>query len=76
MNDRPDTELGKTFTALVRIHEANCKIDFPSDIEQNFRVAVMKKIAAELGLRELHTASIAGPSKGIPRPAVLPPRKP
>jgi hypothetical protein len=69
MEGKPDSEMGKTFTALVRIHEANCALEFPSDVEQNFRIAVMKKLAAELGLPELKTAVIAGPGKGIPRAA-------
>src|SRR5437867_2485906 len=35
---------------LVRLHEANCQILFPTAIESGFRVAIMKKIAQELGL--------------------------
>jgi hypothetical protein len=70
MSDKPEnSEMGKTFTALVRIHEANCRIDYPTDIEQNFRIAVMKKLAQELGLRELIPLTIGGPGKGIQRPA-------
>jgi len=48
---KPDNEKGMTFTALVRIHEANCGIDFPTDIEQNFRIAIMKAIADQLRLK-------------------------
>ncbi len=70
MSDKPEIEMGKTFTALVRIHEANCKLEFLSETEQNFRIAVMKKLAAEMGLSELRTATIAGPGKGVTRPAV------
>ena len=69
MSDKPEIEMGKTFTALVRIHEANCKLEFLSDVEQNFRIAVMKKLASELGLRELRQKDIAGPGKGVSRPA-------
>ena len=69
MSDKPDSELGKTFTALVRIHEANCKIDYPTDVEQNFRIAVMKKLAVEMDLKELVPKTIAGPGKGVQRPA-------
>lgn len=69
MSDKPDSELGKTFTALVRIHEANCKIDYPTDVEQNFRIAVMKKLAVEMDLKELVPKTIAGPGKGVTRPA-------
>ena len=46
---------------LVRLHEANCQILFPTAIESGFRVAIMKKIAQELGLKELRGATIAGP---------------
>jgi hypothetical protein len=69
MADKPDSEMGKTFTALVRIHEANVKIEYPSEQEQNFRVAIMKKIAQVLELADLRQLGIAGSSKGIPRPA-------
>jgi hypothetical protein len=56
-----------TFTALVRIHEANCGIDYPTDLEQNFRIAIMKAIAGQLGLKELRSAVITGPGKGVKR---------
>jgi hypothetical protein len=46
---------------LIRIHEANCKIDYPTVDEANFRVAIMKRIGTALGLAQLHTATIAGP---------------
>ena len=32
---------------LVRIHEANCEIEYPTRDEANFRVAIMKKIGFE-----------------------------
>lgn len=66
---KPDSEMGKTFTALVRIHEANCHIDFPTPMEQNFRIAVMKKLGLELGLREVAPMTIDGPGKGVTRSA-------
>jgi hypothetical protein len=47
---------------LVRIHEANCGILFPGPDEANFRLAIMKKLAQELGLKELRASSIDGPS--------------
>ena len=68
MEGKPDSEMGKTFTALVRIHEANCRIDFPTDVEQNFRIAVMKKLAEEMGLSELRNKTIVGPGRGVQRP--------
>jgi hypothetical protein len=61
-------DMGKTFTALVRIHEANCKLEFPSADEQNFRMAIMKKIAKHLDLAELRQAKIQGPATGLQRP--------
>ncbi len=43
---------------LVRIHEANCGILFPTPLEENFRVAIMKKLATTCDLKELRTATI------------------
>jgi hypothetical protein len=55
---------------LVRIHEANCKIDYPSPDEANFRIAIMKKLGGALGLRELRGLPIVGPVTSTkPRPA-------
>jgi len=74
---KPDqSEMGKTFTSLVRILEAVCRIDFPTQDEQNFRIAIMKKLGTELDLRELRSTRIAGPGTGVPRapaPAAPPP---
>jgi hypothetical protein len=72
MSDKAENEMGKTFTALVRIHEANCRLEYPSDVEQNFRVAIMKKIAQEMGLRELQPTTISGSGRGISRPPTVP----
>ncbi len=44
---------------LVRIHEGNCGILFPSVAETNFRIAIMKRIAVDFNLRELRSASLA-----------------
>ena len=46
-------EMGMTFTALVRIHEANCKVEFPSADQANFTLAIEKEIARRLNLAEL-----------------------
>ncbi len=43
---------------LVRIHEANCQVQHPTTTELAFRLAIMKKLALEYGLRELRTAVI------------------
>jgi hypothetical protein len=66
----PDAEKGKTFAALVRIHESNCSIPYPHEEEQRFRIAIMRKLAKDLGLREFKGAVITGPdsAKGVPRP--------
>jgi len=54
---------------LVRIHEANCSIEYPTPAEANFRLAIMKKLAEELHLRELRNANLAGPvASTAPRP--------
>lgn len=46
---------------LVRIHEANCQIEYPTRDEANFRLAIMKKIGLEFGLKQLRAASVDGP---------------
>ena len=46
---------------LVRVHEANCKIEYPSRDEANFRLAVMKRIGLQFALKEVRTAVIDGP---------------
>jgi hypothetical protein len=46
---------------LVRIHEANCHIPYPTPVEANFRLAIMKKLAAEYSLREYRAATVEGP---------------
>ena len=49
---------------LVRIHEANCGLLFPSSDEIKFRLAIMKKLAQDLGLKELRSATLEGPDAG------------
>ena len=46
---------------LVRIHEANCHIEYPTAVEANFRIAIMKQLGREFGLKEVRTAAILGP---------------
>lgn len=46
---------------LVRTWEAACKIEHPTPDEQNFRVALAKKLGAIWGLRELRDKVITGP---------------
>jgi hypothetical protein len=65
-------DMGKTFTALVRIHEANCTLEFPSPEEQNFRIAIMKQIGLNLNLAEVRQTQITGPAKGLQRPQKTP----
>ncbi len=48
---------------LVRIHEANCKIEYPTPEEANFRLAVMKALGLELGLKEVRSATIESPTR-------------
>lgn len=57
---------------LVRIHEANCQIDYPTPIEANFRLAIMKQLGREFGLKEVRTAAITGPITGTPARPALP----
>ena len=54
---------------IVRIHEANCKIEYPTADELNFRMAIMKQLGVSLGLKEVRSMTIDGPSTtGIQRP--------
>ena len=54
---------------LVRIHEANCRIEYPTPEEANFRVAIMKQLGRGFGLKEVRVASICGPVLSTaPRP--------
>ena len=50
---------------LVRIHEANCQIEYPTRDEANFRVAIMKKLGREYALRELRDTLIDGPVASV-----------
>lgn len=47
---------------VVRIHEANCKIEHPNAEELAFRLAIMKKLGLSLGLKEVRQATITPPS--------------
>jgi hypothetical protein len=58
---------------LVRIHEANCKIEYPSPDELNYRIAIMKKLGVLLGLKEVRTATIGGPVIETPKRPGQPP---
>jgi hypothetical protein len=51
---------------LVRIHEANCKIDYPTRDEANFRLAIMKRLGLQFALREVRPAGIDGPITAAP----------
>jgi len=46
---------------ILRAHEANCKIEYPTPDEANFRVAVMKRLGVAFGLREMRPLKIDGP---------------
>ncbi|MGD0650934.1 MAG: hypothetical protein ABSA97_07320 [Verrucomicrobiia bacterium] len=75
MAEKADIEMGKTFTALVRLHEANCAVDYPTAIQQRFSDAICKKLALELNLKELIPLTLSGSARGVARPAVRPPGK-
>ena len=51
---------------LVRIHEANCQVQYPTPLESNFRLAIMKKLAIEYGLKELRATTIEPPGSTTP----------
>ena len=57
---------------LVRIHEANCRIEYPTRDEANFHIAIMKRIGLEFALRELRPAGLNGPvTANMPRPPTV-----
>jgi len=56
---------------LVRIHEANCQIEHPTDQDTAFRLAIQKKLALEYNLRELRAMSF-GPAPAAPVAAQRP----
>lgn len=51
---------------LVRIHEANCRIEYPTPEEANFRIAIMKQLGRGFCLKEVRVASICGPVTTTP----------
>ncbi|HYG36407.1 MAG TPA: hypothetical protein VEC99_16555 [Clostridia bacterium] len=51
---------------LVRIHEANCHIEYPTPEEANFRIAIMKQLGREFSLKEVRAAAITGPITSTP----------
>jgi hypothetical protein len=48
---------------LVRVHEANCGIEHPTENDLNFRLAIMKKLAQAFSLAELRKLEITGPAR-------------
>jgi len=66
----PDTERDFSPAEIVRMFEASCKIDYPTETERAFRMALMKMIAKRIGLKEYRDASISAP--GQPRAAQRP----
>ena len=51
---------------LVRIHEANCKIEYPTRDEANFRLAIMKRIGLQFALKEVRAVVVDGPVANTP----------
>lgn len=64
-----DPDRNFTPAEIVRIHEANCQLEFVDPQEQNFRIAMMKYIARRLALPDLKASTITGPGVGVQRPA-------
>jgi hypothetical protein len=57
---------------LVRIHEANCHIDYPTRDEANFRIAIMKQLGREFALKEVRAAAVDGPVvTSVARPGAI-----
>lgn len=51
---------------LVRVHEANCQIEYPTPDEANFRLAIMKQLGREFSLKEVRQATVTGPVAATP----------
>lgn len=51
---------------LARILESLCKIEYPTADELNFRIAIMKKLGLQLGLKELRSVAVEGPVTQTP----------
>ncbi len=51
---------------LVRVFEAACGIEHPTETELKFREAVMKKLGVEYGLKEMRSIEITGSPKRAP----------
>lgn len=43
---------------LIRAHEANCKIEHPTEEEQRFRVAVMRQLGVSFGLKSMRNVQV------------------
>jgi hypothetical protein len=54
----PTSEQDKRLAQLVRIHESNCRIDYPTRDEAAFRLAVMKELGMNLRLKEMRHVAI------------------
>lgn len=65
----PNTDRDFTPAELVRLHEANCQIEFATVDEQRFRLALMKFLGRRLGLAELKTATLGPAPAAEPRRA-------
>ncbi len=48
---------------LVRIHEANCQIEHPTEMELAFRLAIMRKLAMEYQLPPRREAQAGVPAR-------------
>jgi len=56
-------------TLLVRLHEANCNILFPTPPENGFRIAVMLKLTRQFGLGQLRRSTAVNIlHKPVPKP--------
>lgn len=47
---------------LVRVYEASCHIQYPTDQEKAFREATMKRVAKAFNYAELKSATITAPA--------------
>lgn len=60
----PTKEELQKLAQLVRVHEANCKLEHPTPQELSFRLAIMKQLGVGFNLSEMRKLEIVGPGQG------------
>ena len=56
-----EKEIAMERAQLVRLFEASCKIEHPTEDERNFRLSLMKRVGVAFRLKEVRDLTITGP---------------